>query len=316
MRYALSLSLLALAPGCAGTGGDPADSGVTEDPYEPAPYIIDDEAPPAPSFSAEEVSAAIGDALAMLPEITGVPVFPAYFAAMEGQTAGCPDYYEFDGNVYWYDYCTSDEGTSFEGYSFYYAYDGYEQDGLVYDGDVLSGVARVQNAEGHLFEAGGTAGAIHAVAQDGTYEYYQSVVQGSFGYDGPEARGTWLEDYLAPDVTQLVYNVPSTGGRAFVLDGGVADLPGAFPVVVFDNVLLVNAAAGGACPQEPGGVISVRDTDGNWYDVLLDGESEFGGGIDDRGLCDGCGTAWFRGEQVGSVCADFAALNEWEGAPW
>jgi hypothetical protein len=99
------------------------------------------------------------------------------------------------------------------------------------------------------------------------------------------------------------------------VDGGVSGFDGEIGAVVFDAVLLVDAGWGGACPSEPGGVISVRDVQGGWYDILLDGPAEWGG-TSDPDLCDGCGEAFYRGESIGSVCADFPALLGWEGTPW
>ena len=61
--------------------------------------------------------------------------------------------------------------------------------------------------------------------------------------------------------------------------------------------------------------MSVRDLDGDWYDVVFDGPTDWGADSDPD-LCDGCGEAYFRGEDVGAVCPDFSGLNGWEGTPW
>jgi hypothetical protein len=61
--------------------------------------------------------------------------------------------------------------------------------------------------------------------------------------------------------------------------------------------------------------VSLRDSDGNWYDVVFDGPILYDDVIDPA-VCDGCGEAWYRGEPMGTVCADFNALVDWEVSPW
>lgn len=313
-HLALVASPLFAACEAAGPGDSAPDTGGS--PYEPAPYVVEEEEQPTPDFSAEELSTAVVEAIAAAFELRGDPVFPAYFAVMAEQEDGCPDYYEYNGNMYWYDQCTTDSNASYSGYSFYYSYDGYYPgDGLVYDGDVLYGVAQVVDSGGHTFVAGGQAGSITAEAEDGSYKYWQSVVQGGFSYDGPVSRGTWMEDGLAPDLSLLGYYVPSADAHAFVIDGGVSGLLGGFDTVVFSNVLAYDENAGNACANEPGGLISIRDIEGYWYDIVLDGPPDFGDEVD-TSKCDGCGTAWYRGQEVGAVCADFSNLIDWGTQPW
>lgn len=294
------------------------DSATPADPYEPAPYIVPEEDPPQADFSAADVEAAIVEATALAKHLKGGDVFPAYFAIMEGADPDCPNYYEQDGNVYWYDVCTSSNGTQYNGYSFYYRYEntdvGYGQH---YTGDAVAGVAQVWDAQGHEFLAGGTAYDLQ-ITGDG-YVYWYSIAQGAFAYDGPEASGTWLEEGLAPDMTQIVYYYPEGDARGYVLQGSVSGLSGGFTSAVFDELTTLDptmaAYAGGSCPEEPGGIVSLRDDAGNWYDVLFDGYTDANPRTPDA-QCDGCGQAYFRGEPLGAVCADFTSLNDWEGAPW
>lgn len=299
---------LALAA-CGSKGDDTAAADV----YTPAPYLVDEEDPPVATFSADAVGEAIISAMIAGPALNAAPVFPAYLAVMDGQDGSCPNYYSYNGNAYWYDTCTSESGVSYSGYSFYYSYVDYESDGVIYNGDQLFGVATVTDADGDTFQAGGSAAALSGTAVDGSYTLWQSVVQGSFAYDGAAGRGTWLEDHLAPDLTLAAYYVPSYDARAMILDGGVSGLGGDFDTVVFSNVALYDIAGG--CRQEPSGLISLRDGEGNWYDVTLDGPVDFGGDFD-AAACDGCGDVWFRGEDVGQVCVDFTTLTSWGSEPW
>lgn len=284
-----------------------------EEPYEPVPYLVEEEDPPEPSFSAEALSDAIDQGLQRAIGITGVPIFPAYEAVMATADEACPTYYAYGSNVYWYDYCWSEQGTLFNGYSFHLVYDQYDGgDGLIYTGDQLYGIAQVTTADGEVFEAGGTAYDLYAESAD--YQVYYSVVQGGFSWTG--AGDSWLAEGLAPNLYMVAYYVPAMDGRAFSLEGGVAGLEGDFDTVVFDGLVLYDEKVGGACPIEPAGMVSVRDPEGQWYDVLFDGEAEYGQGVLDPDACDGCGEAWYRGVSVGQVCAEWSWLNEWEGAPW
>jgi len=296
----------------------PDDAGEAKDPYSPAPYIVPEEEPPQADFSAEEVELALVEAIDRATSLTGDKVFPAYQAVMSGADTDCPNYYEQDGNVYWYDVCTSSAGTQYNGYSFYYYYEGWDDGyGQYYTGDALFGVAQVWDADGHLFEAGGTA--YDLIVEGDGYMYWYSVAQGAFSYDGPEAEGTWLEDGLAPDMVQYVYYVPEGDARGYVMSGSVSGLSGGFTSAVFDENMILDATLasyfGADCSLEPGGIVSLRDDEGNWYDIVFDGPTNDDGSTP-IGECDGCGEAFFRGESLGRACADFTGLNAWEGAPW
>lgn len=309
--------LLPLLLACSVDPDDSALPATEEEEYVPAPYIVEEESPPESAFSASEVEAALGEAISLAMSLTGQPVFPAYFAVMEGADDACPNYYESEGNVYWYDVCTSEQGTAFNGYSFYYYYDHYYIGDEAYTGDALFGVAQVQDDDGHLFQAGGTA--YDLIVEGDGYQYWYSVAQGGFSYDGREANGTWLEDGLAPDMLQYVYYVPSVDARGYVMQGSVSGLTGGFSAAVFDGIQILDEVLGqyfGAnCSEEPGGIVSMRDEAGNWYDILFDGPSN-ASATTPEGMCDGCGEAFFRGESVGQVCVDFTVLNAWTGAPW
>ena len=119
---------------------------------------------------------------------------------MQTADGGCPNYYDYNGSVYWYDNCNASGGGSFSGYSFYQRYEDVSDGaGNVYNGEGLSGVSRVETGDGHVFEAGGSAYYYrydHTAQSEGDadYNYWISVVQGSFSYDGPEAEGTWLQE--------------------------------------------------------------------------------------------------------------------------
>ena len=305
----LSLLLSALLVGC--TPDAPEEPVVTAD--EPAAYIFEEEDPPVSELAAGDLEGAVDAALALVLTLTAAPIFPAYDQAMEGAEESCPAYYDYQGSEYWYDTCTASTGARFSGYSFHQVYDAYEAEpGVIYDGDTVYGVAEIVTPEGYTYSAGGSASSLTATAPGNVY--FQSAIQGSFAWDGPEAAGTWLETGVSPDVVLTAYDAPSYG-QYMSIDGGLSGLGGELDTVVFDAVVLFDAGLGSTCPTEPSGVISVRDAAGNWYDIVFDGPPD-AETASDASLCDGCGSAWFRGEPLGAVCADFSGLLGWEATPW
>lgn len=300
--------LLALA--C--TEPEPADDGV-----EPVPYIYDaEDDDTAPLLTTADVEARIADALGLVWEVDANPIFPAYHAAMAAADSGCPNYYDYEGSEYWYDDCTSDAGASFSGYAFNLVYADTPYDTYFLNGEALYGVGTA-TIDGATLSFGGSAAFYTAtpdLPEDDASYYVSTVnqVQGGFAYDGSEADGTWLEEGEAPDLYGYTYYAPSYEGRYAYVDGAVLvdDTP-----VVFDTVYMYSENLAPDCPNEPFGGMSVRDENGEWYDVVLHGPEEYGAQVD-ASLCDSCGDVYFHGELLGSACADFAALTDWEQAPW
>ena len=286
-------------------------------PYEAVPYEPNVGEPgQTPVFDAEAMGEAIAAALEAARGITGAPVFAAYNAVMSSAEEGCPNYYATDGNVYWYDRCTTSTGSTFSGYSFYYNYANYDGgDGNIYNGQQLYGVAQMWDAEGHELDLGGSAANVVLTAVNGSYTYWYSVAQGSFSWDGTGTEGSWVTPGMAPDLVLNAMKYPEYDGHMFYMNGGVSGLPGDYSSVVFDALTLYDAGIGGACPEEPGGTISVRDANGYWFDLFLDGqlttEDEVSGAA-----CDGCADAWYQGKNLGPVCLDYSVLTAWEDAPW
>ena len=296
-----------------GEAQPPADTGV-----EPVPYIYDAEEEATPTLTADDVAVRIGEALGGLWDISASPIFPAYHAAMAGSDDGCPNYYEYDGNAYWYDDCESDAGATFSGYAFDYVYADYPYKNVLLNGEALYGVGSVSTSEGSL-SFGGSA-TFYTVTPDlpeddaNWYITAYNQVQGGFAGDGDDAAGTWLEAGEAPDLYTASYYVPSYEGRYIYADGAVTADDGT--PVVFDTLALYSANLIPECPDEPYGGMSVRDENGEWYDVVFHGPSEYGAETDPA-LCDACGDVWYHGELLGSACADFGSLTSWEGqTPW
>ena len=296
---------------CSGEVADTAgDAEVLGD--EDAGWLGDVEDTPAPAFDEEAVGAAVEDALARLVELHAGPLLDGYDVVATHQTDDCPAVYEDDGFEYWYDSCETEDGTQFEGYAGLYSYADYESDGFVYNGRQLLAVASVVTSDGETFQGAGTASHLTATADELTL-YYTTFDPG-FSWDGASAEGTWLADGLDPGL--YVYRYSFSGVLAQVYVTGSLSLPagGAIEALAFDDVMVGNELAGVTCPEELAGTLSVLDTEGRWIDLVFDVSDDLWAA--EVPGCDGCGTAWYRGEQLGQVCVDPSALGASSGTPW
>lgn len=307
--------------GACATQGDSASSDVDppdDTAVEADPYVVETPDDAQPSLGTADLELLVADAVARAWTIEATPLFAAYTAVMESADGGCPNYYEQDGNQYWYDECTSEAGAEFSGYAFYYGYDHTLIDGLVYDGGALYGVGSATAPDGSRLEFGGSATAYRAwpdgVAEDAPefYVYAANQIQGGFAWDGPDAPA-WLAAEHAPDLIAQSYYVPAYDGRYVALDGSLGS--DADTATVFDTFTLWSDNLITWCPNEPYGSISVRDAEGEWYDILFHGPEAYESEVDES-LCDGCGDAWFHGQQLGLVCGDFSTLTDWGTTPW
>ena len=282
----------------------------------PSPYIYDEEPLPQPELDLPAIEAAMAAVVEELFYWNAAPVLTSYSAAMEGQSGTCPAEYANpdDGGSYWADECESDVGTAFSGYGYAVVYDALEADGYSTSGEGLFAVAQVMTSEGHIFSGGGSAYWLDSEALDGSHWVYQSILQGGFTWDGPEAAGTWLADSLVPDMTMSAYYSPDTEGHFLAAEGGIYGFAGAVDTVVLSGVQIFDEAFGSNCPIEPTGTLSARTPEGEWFDAVFDGPEW--GTFADYADCDGCGQLYWRGEAVGEVCLDFGALLTWDDRPW
>lgn len=304
--------------GCAGPP-DNTVSPIAEEPVEtPTPYIYDDvDSGSSAEFDQSAIEAAMSDAVSSALALNASPALRSYEAAMAGASDDCPDYYTDGTNVYWYDYCTSTAGASFSGYSFYYAYDAYYDGYMTYYGEALYAEASIETVDGQTFTGGGSATLLEGPTDDGGYVYYSDLA-GDFSWDGEEAEGTWMEDGVGAELNLWIASYAEYDYTYAYVSGGITGLGEGDSTVSFTEVQIAAGPQGWwVCPEEPSGTISVRGEDGSWFDVVFDvtyaedGETL----VIADGACDGCGTVWHRGEEVGSACADLSPLVA-SGSPW
>lgn len=295
MRAWLLPSLLLAGCTDAGVGDDAGD-------VTPVPYVLDEEDPPAAAMSTGALADAVEAAVARATSLSVTPVFDAYAAAVEGRDDRCPAWAEEGEASQWYGSCVADSGTRFDGFGGVQTYEGYGEGGDPEWAVSMYASATIATSTGHTFQGGGGVYAAGGTNADGTWGY--DSISGAFRWDGPEAMGTWLADGTEADLAR--YWSVASWGQVVQLGGSVVASDGT--PVAFDALTLISTV----CPGEPAGTVSVRGDDG-WYDVIfdLDLEEEM-----DPALCDGCGTAWFRGERLGQVCVSLADYAAFEGTPW
>lgn len=282
---------------------------------EPAPYVVDETTAPVLTVDLGEAEAVLQQALDSALQLNALPVQASYDAAMAHQSAACPYYYTTPDGTYWFDTCETEGGADYNGYVFAQGESGLVDpySGATYDYWSAFGAATVVDPTGQLFEMGGQA--YHTTAWSPGVTQWTSVVQGTFGWQGAEAVGSWLEEGLDPDFVILAYlaEVGPTEGRLAYLDGGYGGIGDGW-AVAFDANQVSTVVLGSTCPEELSGTVGIRSPDGQWVDVVFDGPVD--GEVVPPEVCDGCGAAFVLGEPVGTVCVDPSALVAWEASPW
>ncbi len=315
----LALTLLVLSACASLQEGEDDDSSPVDDP---SPYIYDDTSEAQePSLDATEIASGLASALETALALNLDPIFTGYHEAIVGADGDCPFSYaeEEQGYTidYWYDECQANSGTTFSGYAAHVSYQDYqpEADGYSFTGEelyLLGGEIRTE--DGTVYRGSGDAQSLHGTTDDSVLNY--KVVGGTFAWDGDAAEGSWMESELSPFFTIGAIWFPAYEARYVQLGGGIGGLEGVFDTVSMSGNLIYDEILGSSCDQELSGTVSVREPGGNWYDVVFDGPSGEEGDETPAELCDGCGEAWYRGQLVGQVCADFTALLNWEDSPW
>ena len=299
----------------------------TGEAVEPSPWIVEEGEVAQPTLTEADMEGALEELMVRVRGLHATPVLDVYDALMDHTEAYCPNWYEADGNAYWFDECTTGNGTHFSGYGFGLVYDGYEnpEDGYVYDARTFNGVAEITDPQGDVFVSGGSAYVYEITPMESTgadpHTLYYSGISGGFAWSGGGVEGSWLADGETPDLLMSAGYLDNLEGRFLTLEGGVTDLSGEFDTIVMSDVslydeLLGSYMLGNACPEEVSGIVSFRDPGGQWVDVIFDGPTQEDPG--DSDLCDGCGRAWYLGEPLGAVCPDFTGLLNWPlgDRPW
>ncbi len=285
----------------------------------PSPYIFDPGDPPEPTEALDAVEGALQSAFDLALLANAGAVRTAYDEVLAYSNDQCPYYYATEAGSYWLDSCSSDSGAFFDGYVFSADLAQTQpQTGFLIETWYVSGGAAMMDPSGNLLEVGGTAvvqntSGFVGPKGDIPFVQYASQLQGSFAWDGASAEGTFLGEGLDPDLGLQLQDFAGFGRTALV-SGGFGGFDGGW-AVAFDENTLFTESLGSSCSGELSGTVAVRSPLGEWYDVRFDGPTSENDVVAPAD-CDGCGTAYFQGEEVGLVCADPEALLSWGGTPW
>lgn len=306
-------------------------------PSEQAPTdltVFEYDAPdePSPQLTVDEVEAALEGVVGKIFEYHAQPMLDVYWELVQDTDEACPSWYATENSDYW---IAADDGaagqdtegeqggcltagqTEYRGWAYTQDMDGYEAgEGWVVDKDYVSALAWIWTPEGHLYEAAGTL-LTSTQAQDGesgTLTLVESRIEGVFGWDGPGLEDTWLGRGELPDMAIEAQSMLQR--HNLEVEGGVSNVQDVTGIDAFavNDFLYADEFH---CAVEPSGVVSLRQTDGQWWDIHFDGPTEQQDAeVPDDDDCDGCGRAFFRGQEWGTVCLDFTPLLDWDVSPW
>jgi hypothetical protein len=305
-----------VAPAPASDGASDADSG------DPSPYIVDESGDEArPGLTAAQVGAAVEAAITAVRAVNPNNLADAYEAVWALRDDGtCPYYYpeyvEAYNQYIWYDSCTASTGAQFDGYGYYSAYHGFVGDYYTYDRYfyLYGSPVNVSMPNGEKLTGSGTAYMYDIDYWAYGFRSTNTTIQGAWRWDGETWAGTWLGDGVSIDISMSTTRY-ATGGTYTAVTGSLGEINDEITAVNFDNVYLMDAAAGTACADEPGGTIRVRDVEGGWYELTFNGPA-YSGAPSFPAYCDGCAEVWWRGEVIGEACPDTSGLVSWETRPW
>ena len=306
-----------------------ADAVASSLDVEPTPWIYPEEAPDTEStLSAQDragaVHAALAAVLALDPDaIRDLHdlIFPPPGAGT-GDLTGCPLQLTYDYGTqkafYWQGECTASDGTMYSGMGYASWFEDADFDGAVVTGYAYNMSGRIEAPDGTWLEGAGDANSLSG--QNGEIYLFGRGLNGTFKAGGPRAPSSvWLTGKRRPSVKYDGWVYGPTGGHNLAFTGGISgleDFPGGVTAVSLEGLTLRDILAGSPCPSEPGGVASVRGPDGAWTDIAFDGITD-AVPEPDQAACDGCGSSWFRGADVGETCVSPSTYLQWEGnRPW
>jgi len=263
--------------GCAESPGEPPPGDDTNlDTGSPA-----DEAPP---WTAQEVEAFVREAFQF-----GFPSYPTLFdhhqTALLNSEEGCPNVSQMvqdeeNWSTVWNaSDCTTSSGWFFNGIANLEAsYDTYT--GVRFEQFISN--FTITDSDGQSWTSGG----LGEVTQYN--EEHWSSEMGIAGTQHYENSGDWLQS-----VHSLVMNVDAyrdDAGLHVTLTGGL--LMESFSVDFHDLQFEP------ACINTPSGIIGIRGPDGNWFDLVFDGD------------CSECAEVSWRGQDVGTACLESSTWVE------
>jgi hypothetical protein len=290
-----------------------------------------------PDTTGVDMEASFADGLALALAVRADRAWNAHVATLPREATGCPDTFvgapetEIDLGVdddaagrSWADHCETDAGVTWAGALWWEATasasgDASTPEGATFEGERrLSGDGTVSEGADVRFELDGEVSDSLSRTTAPDYEHWTYATTVDATFTGSDTfAGTDTPDGYRADA--YVYAV---GGDAETLEARAnvytfdATFDGRFDSVSMELTMVSpDSASPDECALEPTGWISLRDSDAYWYDLVFqpaDGGGEDTGYTDDPyAECDGCGTLYLRGVQIGEVCPDFSFV--WDG---
>ena len=283
-------------------------------------------------LSVEEVAAGIESGLETMRLLDPAILQAQYLELIaDGDAAeeGCPEwrenFYEGEGYNYWKDTCTSEEGTLFSGWAKQQRPMEYQNGNHHYTDDgYLEGEFEISRPGGARLEFSGKVSYYERINNYYYYtdrtdfdRYYYVDAWGDATLQTSDGDANWLTESYVYDYNINFQDYDDDDGMKADWEGGIFGITGDAPAIHATDFYIYSAANGSPCEKEPSGLISIRDTQGQWYDVEFQGPP-YNGAWSYQPACDGCGEVWFRGEFMGETCVDFSIFMEWngEGRPW
>jgi hypothetical protein len=274
----------------------------------PDAYLYEDTGSGSPDYTTDTVAAAVQGVWDRLQTLNASVLFDAYDEVAAFGDGACPTLsYPAGGVTSWETTCSASTGADFAG--FWYEYEATE----TVDVHRFRAEATVDGPGGEQLTLAGDAG----TEADAANQRWESSVDGVMSYDGPAAAGTWLAEGLELSLEYEAHGPSVNGVPRMLVDGALSGLPGDVTAMSFTDLAFVPGTSS-TCALEPSGSMSIRDAQGVWADLVFDLEAADDGTyrVDDAALCDGCGTLWYGGEDLGQVCLDVTGVVNAPVPPW
>lgn len=287
-----------LATGCV-EAGDSADE---------LSWIVPEAAPAPSELDLDSAPSAVNLVISELPRLNGAPMFEVYDEVMSYADEQCPLISsDPEGGSLWDSRCTSSSGAYYSGFiSQFRGMHGpnYEQN--------MRGEASVVLPDGRTFLIAGQAN----TSVNTEVREYSSNVVGVFSWSGEASETAILAEGWETSLSWTAAYSEQNEILRFSAAGNVALPEGTITAVAFDEAKF-NNDHGIGCTDEPAGEMALRDEAGTWHSLVFDVTANEDGSLEVAdGECDGCGTVWDNGVEVGALCVDLSALFLTGYPPW
>ena len=319
--------LVWLVLACGGAVESPVDTGVDTGDERPDEYVVP-EGQSTVLLTVEEVAHGIEVGLETMRLLDPADVQNYYLSLVGGADESCPEWKDtiYEGTYnYWKDACTSDDGTIFSGWAKQQRpYDYQDGNHHYVDDGYLEGEFEISQPGGIELEFSGKVSYwertlnYYKDPEDEDPEHdYDVYASGDVTLRSPGQEDTWLTSSFVYDYDIYFKDYDDDEGMSASWDGGIFGIEGDTPAIYASDFYIYSASYGSPCEQEPSGLVAVRDSLGQWYDVEFQGPP-YSGAWSYQPECDGCGDVWFRGEFLGEACVDFSIFMDWDGdgRPW